>query len=82
MHDALHRKRHAEGHKYDGINAKKGSICNMYVCTAAVTEHNSASALNSRIPRCAFALVQDGVLRVCIFVCAYISCDSSRTVTS
>jgi len=24
------RKRHAEGHKYDGINAKKGIICNMY----------------------------------------------------
>ncbi len=29
--EALNRKRHAEGHKYDGINAKKGSICNMYV---------------------------------------------------
>jgi hypothetical protein len=29
--DAWSRKKHAEGHKYDGINAKKGSICNMYV---------------------------------------------------
>jgi hypothetical protein len=39
------RKKHAEGQKYDGINAKKGSICNMYVAPVVSSSSHALPAL-------------------------------------
>lgn len=67
--DAWSRKKHAEGHKYDGINAKKGSICNMYVI--AIIPFLVPSLVSRSCERVALFALHRALERfcTCVWVC-------------